>query len=74
MTLRGRAELSSDPALIRRWVEAHIATWEPPPSEAERERAARMYESPDRYVIIAHPERMRSFDGEKMLAAEAAGT
>ena len=70
VTARGKVEISSDTQLVRRWVGEHMATFDRPMTEQERELAVQRYMSPDRVVLIAHIDRLRSFDGGKMFRAE----
>lgn len=70
VTIRGRADLSNDPEMVRRWVQAHLDTWPEPHSIEQRERAAERYFSPDRWIITIVPDKVRSFDGEKMFRIE----
>lgn len=70
VTARGRVEIVSDPKLVRRWVAEHMATFDRPMTDEERNLAMQRYMSPDRVVLIVHVERLRSFDGGKMFRAE----
>jgi hypothetical protein len=70
VTARGKVEINPDPQLVRRWVVEHMATFDRPLSDEERSLAIERYMSPDRVVLIAHIERLRSFDGGKMFRAE----
>jgi hypothetical protein len=70
VTVRGRAELSADPGLVRRWAAAHVDGWGETMSPEQRELEINRYKSPDRLTIIVHVERIRTFDGERMLKAE----
>lgn len=71
VTARGKIEISTDAELVRRWVDVHMATFDRPMTAQERELAVQRYMSPDRVVLIAHLERLRSFDGGKMFRAES---
>jgi nitroimidazol reductase NimA-like FMN-containing flavoprotein (pyridoxamine 5'-phosphate oxidase superfamily) len=70
VTARGTIEISSDAGLVRRWCEEHMATFERAMDEEERHTSMERYMSPDRVVLIAHINRLRSFDGGKMFRAE----
>ena len=70
VTARGKVEINSDPELVRRWVVEHMATFDRPMTDEERRLAVERYMSPDRVVLIAHIDRLRSFDGGKMFRAE----
>ena len=70
VTARGKIEIQSDPELVRRWAVEHMATFERSMTEAERAVSLERYLSPDRVVLIAHIDRLRSFDGGKMFRAE----
>jgi nitroimidazol reductase NimA-like FMN-containing flavoprotein (pyridoxamine 5'-phosphate oxidase superfamily) len=70
VTARGKIEIVSDPALVRRWVVEHMAGFERPMTDDERRRELERYMSPDRLVLIAHIDRLRSFDGGKMFRTE----
>ena len=70
VTARGKVEISTDTQLVRHWVEQHMATFDRPMTEEERELAVRRYMSPERVILIAHIDRLRSFDGGKMFRAE----
>jgi nitroimidazol reductase NimA-like FMN-containing flavoprotein (pyridoxamine 5'-phosphate oxidase superfamily) len=70
VTARGKVEISNDPELVRRWAVEHMATFERPMTEDERSLSLQRYISPDRVVLIAHIDRLRSFDGGKMFRAE----
>ena len=70
VTARGRIEIDADPELVRRWAVEHMATFERPMSEEERNISLARYLSPDRVILIAHIDRLRSFDGGKMFRAE----
>ncbi len=70
VTARGRMEINPDPDLVRRWVLEHMASFDRAMSDRERELAVQRYMSPDRVVLIAHIDRLRSFDGGKMFRAE----
>lgn len=71
VTVRGRVELSSDAALVQRWVAAHFDTWDRPLTEEKRKLQFARYASPDRLILVVHAEKIRSFDGGKMFRAEA---
>ena len=73
VTARGTIEIQSDPELVRRWVLEHMASFDRPMTDEERGLAIERYMSPDRIVLIAHIDRMRSFDGGKMFRAEKDG-
>ncbi len=73
VTARGTIEIDSDRELVRRWVAQHMSTFEPPVSNEERLAVGERYMSPDRVVLIAHIDRLRSFDGGKMFRAEKDG-
>ena len=73
VTARGTIEINSDSELVQRWVVEHMSTFERPMSEEERLVAVERYMSPDRVVLIAHIDRLRSFDGGKMFRAERDG-
>jgi nitroimidazol reductase NimA-like FMN-containing flavoprotein (pyridoxamine 5'-phosphate oxidase superfamily) len=70
VTARGKIEINSDPELVQRWVVQHMATFERPMTEEERKLSLQRYLSPERVVLIAHIDRLRSFDGGKMFRAE----
>ena len=70
VTARGKVEISADTELVKRWVQAHMASFDRPMSEQQRELAVQRYMSPDRVILIAHIDRLRSFDGGKMFRAE----
>ncbi len=70
VTARGKIEISADAELVRRWAVEHMATFERSMTEQERALSLQRYLSPDRVVLIAHIDRLRSFDGGKMFRAE----
>jgi nitroimidazol reductase NimA-like FMN-containing flavoprotein (pyridoxamine 5'-phosphate oxidase superfamily) len=70
VTARGRVEISADTELVRRWVEEHMATFDRSMTDKERALAIQRYMSPDRVILIAHIDRLRSFDGGKMFRVE----
>lgn len=70
VTVRGKIEINRDPDLVHRWVIEHMGTFERQMSKAERQVTLERYMSPDRVLLIAHIERLRSFDGRKMFQAE----
>lgn len=70
VTARGRIEIDADPELVRRWAIEHMATFERVMSEEERNLSLARYLSPDRVILIAHIDRLLSFDGGKMFRAE----
>jgi nitroimidazol reductase NimA-like FMN-containing flavoprotein (pyridoxamine 5'-phosphate oxidase superfamily) len=70
VTARGRIEISADTELVRRWVVEHMASFERPMTDRERELAVQRYMSPERVILIAHIDRLRSFDGGKMFRDE----
>ncbi len=71
VTVRGRVTLSSDPELVRRWTEAHVDSWGRTLSPQQREVEIARYLSPDRVLLIVEVEKMRTFNGELMMRAEA---
>lgn len=71
VTVRGGVELSADPALVQRWIAAHLDSWGRPLTPEERQRNVARYSSPDRLILVVHVEKIRSFDGGKMFRAEA---
>ena len=70
VTARGKVEINSDRELVRRWVIEHLNTFERSMSDEDKRIAVERYMSPDRVLLIAHIERLRSFDGRKMFQAE----
>lgn len=70
VVVRGRAEISDDRWMIHRWIAAHLDTWSLNPDEEERKLSFARYDSPDRVVILVKVERLLTFDGAMMLAAE----
>ncbi len=70
VTARGKIEISSDSELVRRWVVQHMSTFDRPTTEEQERIAVERYMSPDRVLLIAHIERLRSFDGRKMFRDE----
>jgi hypothetical protein len=73
VTLRGRAELSSDPQLVARWVSAHLDRWDRPLTPEQRAAETQRFLSPDRVIIVVRAEKLRSFDGAEMFRAETSG-
>jgi hypothetical protein len=73
VTLRGRAEVSSDPQLVQRWVAAHLDGWDRPLAPEQRESETRRFLSPDRVILVVRAEKLRSFDGAEMFRAESSG-
>ena len=70
VTARGKVEINTETNLVRRWVDEHMATFDRPTTDGERELAIQRYMSPDRVILIAHIDRLRSFDGGRMFRAE----
>lgn len=70
VTARGKIVIDSDPELVRRWVVEHMSSFERPMTDEQRRIAIERYMSPDRVLLIANIERLRSFDGRKMFQDE----
>ena len=66
VSVRGRVELTSDPALVRRWAETTVDGGGLRLSGPEREQEIQRYLSPDRVVLLVHVEKIRTFDGTRM--------
>lgn len=73
VTLRGRASVSSDPELIRRWIAAHLDGWDRPLTPEQRIAETNRFLSPDRVILSVQAEKLRSFDGGEMFRAESRG-
>lgn len=73
VTLRGRAEVSSDPQLVARWVAAHLDSWHRPLTPEQREGQTRRFLGPQRVILVVRAEKLRSFDGAEMFRAESRG-
>lgn len=56
---------------FRRWTEARVGGWGRPMWPEERQLEIDRSESPDRLLIIAHIEKMRTFDGAMTFQAES---
>lgn len=72
VTVRGRVEISDDPARVRQWAEATVAQMTTPLSVASREREIQRYLSPDRLTLRVVVEKILSFDGGRMFREERA--
>ena len=70
VTVRGRVELSNDPALVRRWAETTVDAGGLNLSGPGREQEIQRYLSPDRLVLIVHVDKIRTFDGARMFREE----
>jgi hypothetical protein len=70
VTVRGRVEISDNPARVRQWAEATVAQMALP--AAAREREIQRYLSPDRLTLTVMVEKIRSFDGVQMFREERA--